>query len=145
MWDRAHQSLELVMANTKCFEDCQQSDAPEYCPGNHVWLSTCDLHHLPSFRKLNTHYVRSFKIIKQVNPVTYKLNLPHHTPMFHIFQFKSVVAELLDEMSPLTMPPSPLQINGQPAYVTGPKQVMCKKIGRKRSVKCIIILYDALM
>lgn len=88
-------------------------------PGQRVWHSTWDLKlRLPS-RKLNPRYVGSFKIIRQTNEVTYQLELPANyrvSPSFHVSLLKPVYLGA-DPNIENQEPPTPLDIDGSPAYV----------------------------
>uniref|UniRef100_A0A8C9TT94 Chromo domain-containing protein n=1 Tax=Scleropages formosus TaxID=113540 RepID=A0A8C9TT94_SCLFO len=88
-----------------------------YQPGQRVWLSTQDLKlHLPS-RKLAPHFIGPFKILKRINPVSYRLQLPSHyriCPTFHVSRLKPHCVSALQ--SPAVSPPPPLDVDGSPAY-----------------------------
>lgn len=62
-----------------------------------VWLSTRDSHlRLPS-RKLSPRYFGPFTIQRQINKVTYQLNLPQHyciSPFFHVSLLKPIILSL---------------------------------------------------
>ena len=60
--------------------------------GDHAWLST---EHLPLVsglsRKLASRFIGPYKVIEQINPVSFKLELPpswHMRPVFHCSQLK---------------------------------------------------------
>uniref|UniRef100_A0A8C9TL63 Chromo domain-containing protein n=1 Tax=Scleropages formosus TaxID=113540 RepID=A0A8C9TL63_SCLFO len=88
-----------------------------YQPGQRVWLSTQDLKlHLPS-RKLAPRFIGPFKILKRINPVSYRLQLPSHyriCPTFHVSRLKPHCVSALQ--SPAVSPPPPLDVDGSPAY-----------------------------
>ncbi|KAG1925513.1 hypothetical protein F2P79_025492 [Pimephales promelas] len=65
---RRHQN----QANIRC------TDAPQYLPGQLVWLSTRDIRLRQPCRKLSLRYIGPFVIQRQINPVTYRLSLPAH-------------------------------------------------------------------
>ncbi|KAG1944174.1 hypothetical protein F2P79_014618 [Pimephales promelas] len=65
---RRHQN----QANIRC------TDAPQYLPGQLVWLSTRDIRLRQPCRKLSPRYIGPFAIQRQINPVTYRLSLPAH-------------------------------------------------------------------
>ncbi|KAL0185666.1 hypothetical protein M9458_017336, partial [Cirrhinus mrigala] len=83
------------------------SPNPPYKPSQWVWLSTRDLRLRLPCKKLCPRYVGPFKIIKQITPVSFRLDLPAEyriSPTFHVSLFKPAGApegvENLDETAP---------------------------------------------
>ncbi len=91
MWDSAHVRLQRAIRAQRIKADRRRHPHPNYQPGQRVWLSTRDLRlRLPS-RKLSPRYVGPFRILWQINPVTYRLELPAHysiCPSFHVSLLK---------------------------------------------------------
>lgn len=87
-------------------------------PGQRFCLSTRDLKlRLPS-RKLSPRYVGPFKILRQINAVTYELELPVNyriSPSFHVSLLKPFHPDA-DPNARNREPPPPLDIDGTPAY-----------------------------
>lgn len=87
VWESIHLTLERVARTRKHFADQRRSEAPQYHPGDQVWLATRDIRGLGDNKKLTQRYIGPYKIIKQINPVTYQLELPKHLliqPTFHV-------------------------------------------------------------
>ncbi|KAL0149627.1 hypothetical protein M9458_055154 [Cirrhinus mrigala] len=120
-WNRAHVHLQRAVRRTQIQADRRRRPSPTYEPGQWVWLSTRDLRlHLPS-RKLSPRYVGPFRIIRQITPVSFKLELPAEyriSPTFHVSLLKPAGdpggVENLEETAP-QMPP-PLIIDCEEAY-----------------------------
>lgn len=93
VWEKAHQSIEEATVTRKRFTDRHRSKAPAHKAGDRVWLSTMDLRGMARCKKLNARYIRPLKIIKQINPVSFHLKLPHNfksNPTLHASLLKPV-------------------------------------------------------
>ncbi|KAL0150345.1 hypothetical protein M9458_054347 [Cirrhinus mrigala] len=93
VWDNAHHHLQRAVRRTKAVADQRRITGPTFTPGQKVWLSTRDIRlRLPS-KKLSPRFVGPFTILEQVNPVTFKLQLPPHYkihPTFHVSHVSEV-------------------------------------------------------
>ncbi|XP_067308932.1 uncharacterized protein [Pseudorasbora parva] len=118
VWDSAHVRLQRAVRNQEIQANRRRRPHPPYQPGQRVWLSTRDLKlRLPS-RKLSPRYVGPFKILRQINEVTYQLELPANyrvSPSFHVSLLKPVHPDA-DPNVENWEPPPPLDIDGTPAY-----------------------------
>ncbi|KAI2648707.1 Transposon Tf2-6 polyprotein [Labeo rohita] len=120
-WNRAHVHLQRAVRRTQIQADRRRRPNPAYEPGQWAWLSTRDLRlRLPS-KKLSPRYVGPFRIIRQVTPVSFQLELPAEyriSPTFHVSLLKPAGdpggVENLEETAPQT--PPPLIIDGEEAY-----------------------------
>ncbi|KAI2661634.1 Transposon Tf2-6 polyprotein [Labeo rohita] len=120
-WNRAHVHLQRAVRRTQTQADRHRRPNPPYEPGQWVWLSTRNLRlHLPCM-KLSPRYVGPFKIIRQITPVSFRLELPSEyriSPTFHVSLLKPAGrpggAEILDET--VAQRPAPLIIDGEEAY-----------------------------
>ncbi|KAK3516148.1 hypothetical protein QTP70_005401 [Hemibagrus guttatus] len=118
VWDSAHVRLQRAVRSQAIQANRRRRPHPPYQPGQRVWLSTRDLKlRLPS-RKLSPRYVGPFKILRQINEVTYQLELPANyrvSPSFHVSLLKPVHLDA-DPNVENREPPPPLDIDGAPAY-----------------------------
>ncbi|KAL0165965.1 hypothetical protein M9458_037809, partial [Cirrhinus mrigala] len=103
VWDTAHHHLQRAVRRTKAVTDRRRIPGPTFTPGQKVWLSTRDIRlHLRS-KKLSPRFVGPFTILEQVNPVTYKLQLPPQYrihPTFHVSLLKPCHEPLLPSTEP---------------------------------------------
>ncbi|KAK3549129.1 hypothetical protein QTP70_033334, partial [Hemibagrus guttatus] len=117
-WERAHVRLQRAVRRQRIHADRRRHQHPSYQVGQKVWLSTRNLHLKLPCRKLSPRFIGPFEIIRQVNPVVYRLRLPamyHICPTFHVSLLKP--AHPLTEEAPAGgEPPPPLDVEGSPAY-----------------------------
>ncbi|KAL0148188.1 hypothetical protein M9458_056509 [Cirrhinus mrigala] len=119
VWDAAH--LQRAVRRSKSIADQRRIQGPAYAPGQKVWLSTRDIRlRLPS-RKLSPRFVGPFTILEQVNPVTFKLQLPPQYrihPTFHVSLLKPFHPPLIPSTEPghEEEPPPPLLLEDGSIY-----------------------------
>ncbi|KAI2657439.1 Retrotransposon-like protein 1 [Labeo rohita] len=117
VWDSAHH-LQRAVCRHKSFTDAKRRAAPLCQPGDQVWLSTRDLR-LPC-RKLSPRYIGLFRILRQINEVTFQLQLPPRYrvhPTFHVSLLKAFSPSATDTPGAEAEPPSP-EILDQPSIYT---------------------------
>ncbi len=76
VWDDAHHQLQCAVRRHKMTADLRRSEAPQYQPGQKVWLSMRNIRMRLPCKKLTPRYVGPFTILRQINPVTFQLQLP---------------------------------------------------------------------
>ncbi|KAK3531831.1 hypothetical protein QTP70_029712 [Hemibagrus guttatus] len=105
VWDSAHHQLQRALRRHRRTVDLRRSEAPIYQSGQKVWLSTRDIHLCQPCHKLGPRFIGPFTILKQINPITYKLQLPPEYrihPTFH----ESLLKPHHPSVSPSTEPGS---------------------------------------
>ncbi|KAI2660671.1 Transposon Tf2-6 polyprotein [Labeo rohita] len=120
-WNRAHVHLQSAVRRTQAQADRRRRPNPPYEPGQWVWLATRDLRLRRPCKKLNPRYVGPFKIIKQITPVSFRLELPAEyriSPTFHVSLLKPADdpggVENLEETA--SQGPPPIIIDGEEVY-----------------------------
>ena len=91
--------------------------APDYQPGQMVWLSSRDLPLQTESRKLTPRYIGPFEVDRIINPCAVRLKLPLSLkihPTFHVSLLKPVSTSPLSP--PAEPPPPTLIIDDHPAY-----------------------------
>ncbi|GKE93796.1 hypothetical protein Tco_1574891, partial [Tanacetum coccineum] len=108
----------------------------EFQVGDHVMLKVSPRKGIFLFGKrgkLNPRYVRPFKILEQISPVAYKLELPEELSNVHnTFHISNLKKCLSDES--LIIPMKELQLDNKLNFVEEPVEIMDREIKKlKRS------------
>ncbi|KAK3544050.1 hypothetical protein QTP86_000261 [Hemibagrus guttatus] len=110
VWESAHVHLQRAVRRQKVQVDVRRHDAPLYHPGDKVWLSTRDIRLRLPCKKLSPRCIGSFTILRQINDVTYELQLPHQyhiSPTFHVSLLKPFIDSVLPRPTEPEVPPPP--------------------------------------
>ena len=116
-WTRARAALLRAADRYTAASNRHRSKAPDYQPGQKVWLSTRDLPLRVESKKLAPHFIGPFEIQEIVNPVAVRLKLPRSMrvhPTFHVSKVKPVRESALVPAAPPLPPPH--LIDGGPSY-----------------------------
>ena len=120
VWEETHQRIETALQRHKEQADRRRGPTPVYQPGDRVWLAAKDFRTTEgSCRKLQPKYIGPFKIVKRINDVTYRLDLPPRfrvSRSFHVSLLKPVITGPLDEATPDGPHTPPVEIDGAPVY-----------------------------
>lgn len=111
VWNQAHQHLQQARNRQRRFADIHRQQNPNYLPGQLVWLSTRDIRLRQPCKKLSPKYIGPFLIQEQVNPVTYKLQLPAQYRIHPTFR----VSLLKPHNSPVPVPSTDPTSNNNPS------------------------------
>ncbi|KAK3510911.1 hypothetical protein QTP70_025547 [Hemibagrus guttatus] len=106
VWHSVHHQLQCALRQRRQTADLRRSEAPVYQPGQKVWLSTRDIRLHQPCRKLGPRFIGPFTILKQINLVTYKLQLPPEYRIHSTYPFLSLTI-------PLFLPPQSLAVTQQ--------------------------------
>ncbi|KAL0173186.1 hypothetical protein M9458_033497, partial [Cirrhinus mrigala] len=120
VWDSAHHHLQRAVCRHKSFADARRRAAPNYQPGDPVWLSSRDLQLRLPCRKLSPRYIGPFRIPSQINDVTFQLQLPPRYcihPTFHVSLLKPFSPSATEAPGAEAEPPPP-EVLDQPSVFT---------------------------
>ncbi|KAK3543134.1 hypothetical protein QTP70_011672 [Hemibagrus guttatus] len=122
VWGEAHRQLQRALRRRRSTADLRRSQAPAYQPGQKVWLSTRDIKLRLPCKKLSPRFIGPFTIVRQINPVTYRLQLPPEYrihPVFHVSLLKPHHPSVLLSTGPGVAegPPLPLLVDDGTAYL----------------------------
>ncbi|KAL0150837.1 hypothetical protein M9458_053856 [Cirrhinus mrigala] len=118
--DSAHYHLQRAVRRHKSFADARRRAAPNYQPGDLVWLSTRDLRLRLPCHKLSPRYIAPFRFLRLINVVTFQLQLlPRYRihPTFHVSLLKPSSPSATEPPGAEAEPPSP-EVLDQPSVFT---------------------------
>ncbi|KAK3524887.1 hypothetical protein QTP86_011211 [Hemibagrus guttatus] len=118
VWERAHVRLQRAVRRQRIQANRRRRPHPSYQVGQMVWLSTRNLRLKLPCLKLSPKFIGPFEIVRQVNPVAYRLRLPATyciCPTFHVSLLKPAHPSA-GEVPDGGEPPPPLDVEGSPAY-----------------------------
>ncbi|KAK3543641.1 hypothetical protein QTP70_025987 [Hemibagrus guttatus] len=118
VWERAHVRLQRAVRRQRIQADRHRRPHPSYKVGQRFWLSMRNLRLKLPCLKLSPKFIGPFEIVRQVNPVAYRLRLPvayRICPAFHVSLLKPA-HPLAGEVPDSGEPPPPLDVEGSPAY-----------------------------
>ncbi|KAG1928582.1 retrotransposable element [Pimephales promelas] len=120
VWDQAHTHLRHAVRRQEHQANRHRRPAPVYQIGQWVWLSTRDLRLRLPCRKLSPRYVGPFQIIRQISPVSFRLDLPANyriSPTFHVSLLKPAGGPRGEaEGGTTSQKPPPILVDGEEAY-----------------------------
>uniref|UniRef100_A0A3B1KEA5 Gypsy retrotransposon integrase-like protein 1 n=1 Tax=Astyanax mexicanus TaxID=7994 RepID=A0A3B1KEA5_ASTMX len=119
VWEETHQQVSAALNRYKEQADRRRGDTPRYQLGDRVWLSTRDFRFEGSCRKLLPRFIGPFRVLSQVNEVTYKLELPAQYKVnnaFHVSLLKPLVPGPLAEGAPADVPPTAVEGEDSTTY-----------------------------
>ncbi len=120
-WNRAHIHLQRAVRRQEEQANRHRRPGPRYTPGQWVWLATRDIRLRLPCKKLSPRYVGPFQILRQITPVSFRLDFPANyriPPTFHVSLLKPAGGPRegeVNEEAKTQMPP-PILVEGEEAY-----------------------------
>ncbi|SOV03194.1 uncharacterized protein UDID_18348 [Ustilago sp. UG-2017a] len=120
---------ELVKANSQSAEqfDKRQLPAPQFQPGDRVWLSADNIHSLHPTKKLNYRHLGPFSVSEVISSHAYHLQLPPSMKIhnvFHVDRLEPYVANTIPNR--VQPPPPPVEVESDMEYEV--KQILDSKV-----------------
>ncbi len=101
-WNREHIHLQRAVRRQEGQANRHRHPGPEYTPGQWAWLATRDIRLRLPCKKLSPRYVGPFQILRQITPVSFRLDLPANysiAPTFHVSLLKPAAGPREDEVN----------------------------------------------
>ena len=114
--EEAEAAVSKARDNMQRYADLNRGQAPVYKVGDKVWLSAKDLKLNHPARKLSEQQLGLFKIIKVVSPNAMKLKLPASYKIHDVINVSRLRLYKEPTAGQRTMPPEPVEVEGQPEY-----------------------------
>nr|XP_057933442.1 uncharacterized protein LOC131132135 [Doryrhamphus excisus]XP_057933443.1 uncharacterized protein LOC131132135 [Doryrhamphus excisus]XP_057933444.1 uncharacterized protein LOC131132135 [Doryrhamphus excisus]XP_057933445.1 uncharacterized protein LOC131132135 [Doryrhamphus excisus]XP_057933446.1 uncharacterized protein LOC131132135 [Doryrhamphus excisus]XP_057933447.1 uncharacterized protein LOC131132135 [Doryrhamphus excisus]XP_057933448.1 uncharacterized protein LOC131132135 [Doryrhamphus len=111
VWKEAGAAMLRTSEENKRLADRRHIPAPQYAPGQSVWLSSENIPIKTNARKLSSRFLGPFPIEKIVSPSVVRLRLPPGLqvhPVFHVSQIHPVSTSPL---APPSEPPPPVRFS----------------------------------
>jgi hypothetical protein len=115
--DKAKQMAEVIKELRENMEEAQNAytnaaskhrqPGPEYQEGDLVWLRTTNVRTTRPSKKLDYRKLGPFPIIKQVNPVAFKVELSDSMRIHNVFHTSLLEPVIQNELSNRYQPPPP--------------------------------------
>ena len=116
-WKRTRAALVRASFRSQLQANRRRLPAPQYAPGQRVWLRAKDLPLKGISPKISPRFIGPFEIEAIINPCAVRLRLPPSLrihPTFHVSQVKPVSSSPLSPPAP--PPPPPRVIDNHPAW-----------------------------
>src|SRR5882757_227272 len=79
----ARSALAKAQDDMTCYYNCHWEPAPEYIPGDKVYLDGSDIRTSRPSKKLAHHFLGPYVVERRVGPNAYCLRLPHSMSRLH--------------------------------------------------------------
>ncbi|GAW05938.1 Retrotransposable element Tf2 155 kDa protein type 1 [Lentinula edodes] len=99
--------LEIAAERMKRFYDEWKEDAPQYQPGDKVFLERTDLHSLRPSHKLDHKRYGPYTIQEKISDSAYKIRIPSHWRVHDVFHVSSMIPVNKDTIIGRIQPPPP--------------------------------------
>ncbi|CAJ0965659.1 unnamed protein product, partial [Ranitomeya imitator] len=99
IWDCTQDAIRASKERMRSSADAHWCPAPNFTPGDLVWLSARNIRLRVESTKFAPRYLGPFKVLEQVNPVVYRLALPPRLGITDIFHVSLLKPEYMSRFS----------------------------------------------
>ena len=131
--EEAKSALAKAKDDMERYYNQRHAPAPEYQPGDKVYLDATDISTTRPSKKLSHRYLGPFVVQRQVGRLAYRLLLPRSMkrihPVFHVVKLLPAVADPIVGRQP-NPPPPPEIVDNEPHYEV--EKILDSRIFRKK-------------
>jgi len=131
--DEAKSALAKAKDDMAKYYNRHRNPAPEYHPGDKVFLEASDISTTRPSKKLSHKYLGPFPIERRVGPLAYRLRLPHSMkrihPVFHVIKLSPAITDPIAGQC-RKPPPPPVVVHNEEEWEV--QEILDSRIFRKR-------------
>jgi len=117
--EEAKSVIRKVQEDMTRYYNRRRSPAPVFQPGDQVYLDASDIKTTHLSPKLSHRRLGLFEIKRQVEPLAYRLKLPHRLrqlhPVFNVVKLSAIPDDPIPGRKPRA-PPPPIVVDGEPEW-----------------------------
>jgi hypothetical protein len=138
--DLLHTNMLSAQAAQEGFANASRSPAPAYRVGDMVLLSSRNINSARPTKKFDQKYLGPFRVEEVVNPVSYRLKLPHELQLIHDTFHTNLLRPAPRDPLPgqFNPPPPPITIDTQGEVLYAVEKILKSKRTKEKGFQYLI-------